>query len=244
MKEDLQDIELIERYFDNALSTEETEHLRERMERDSQLKKLFDREKLLINTIRVDAASRDLQFLQSLEASLSNPTQGKARTWYYYYAAAACAAILALALWMTSRQEGPEQLYTAYFQPHPNIFEPVLRGASDGSLRSQAFQSYEQGDYRRAATLFSELMHDNQEPGMLMLLGNANLMIGNTTDAKKNFLDLISRYDELDVAAKWYLSLCYLRNGEVQPAIELLKEVQHAPSSYAGKAGNLLRELE
>jgi hypothetical protein len=87
-------------------------------------------------------------------------------------------------------------------------------------------------------------MRDDQDPGMLMLLGNPNLMIGNTTDAKKNFLDLISRFDELDVPAKWYLSLCYLRNGEVQPAIDLLKEIQTTPSPYAGKAGSLLRELE
>lgn len=243
MKEPIQDIELIERYFDNALSTEEANDLRDRMKHDFELRKLFEREKLLINTIRVDAASRDLEYLRSLESSLSDRTRSKSWTWYYY-AAAACAAILALAVWMTSRDREPQQLYAAYFQPHPNIFEPVLRGTSDGSMRSQAFQAYEQGDYQRAASLFNQIIKTNNEPGMLMLLGNANLMVGNTADAQENFLALINQFDDLDVAGKWYLGLCFIRTGDVQSAVDQLKEIQNADSPYAVKARKLLSELE
>ena len=145
---------------------------------------------------------------------------------------------------MTSRDLEPQQLYAAYFQPHPNIFEPVLRGSSGGSIRSQAFQAYEQGDYQRAASLFNEITKTNNEPGMLMLLGNANLIIGNTSDAKENFLTLIDQFDDLDVAAKWYLSLCEVKTGEVQAAVDLLKEIQNAESPYAVKARKLLNELE
>jgi tetratricopeptide (TPR) repeat protein len=244
MKEPIQDIELIERYFDNALSTEEVNDLRGRMKHDFELQKLFDREKLLINTIRADAASRDLEYLKSLEASLSDSARRDKRRVWYYYAAAACAAVLALALWMTSGDREPQQLYASYFQPHPNIFEPVLRGTSDGSIRSQAFQAYEQGDYQRAASLFNEITKRNNEPGTLMLLGNANLMIGNTAEAKENFLALINQFDDLDVAGKWYLGLCYVRTGEVQAAVDLLKEIQNAESPYAVKARKLLNELE
>ena len=69
MKPTLQDIELIERYFDNYLSSQETQGLAGRLKRDQDFKKLFDREKLLINTIRYEAASRDLAYLKAMESS-------------------------------------------------------------------------------------------------------------------------------------------------------------------------------
>ena len=71
MKNLLPDIELIERYFDNNLSFEETDDLKNRLKNDLAFQKLFDHEKLLINTIRYQAAKKDLDFLKGIEKSFS-----------------------------------------------------------------------------------------------------------------------------------------------------------------------------
>lgn len=243
MKEPLHDIELIERYFDNSLSTEEISVLRERLKKDFAFQKLFDQEKLLIHTIRLEAANRDLQYLNDVERSLSE-SKGWKKEIYYYLAAAACVALLIIALLVPTTQESPQNLYTAYFEPHPNIFEPVLRSESGNSIRKNAFHAYEEKDFERAASLFTEILKEKQEAGVLMLLGNANLATGRTETAIRNFSDLIAAFDDLDTPAKWYLALCYLRLEDIPRASSLLKEVKESRGPYASDARELLEEIE
>jgi hypothetical protein len=244
MKHPLHDIELIERYFDNTLSSAETIELKERLKKDYEFQKLFDQEKVLVSTIRLQAAKKDLAFLKDLEKSFGEQKNPYIRTHWYYYAAAACITLVALFMWnQWGGAEKPEELYAAYFQPHPNIFEPTLRGESAENARAQAFQSYEQGNYERASESFTRLLEGEQDAGMLMLLGNSNLLLDRTELAKQNFMDLIAHFDELDLPAKWYLSLCYLKTGDTASAQKLLAEIAQTETAYAGKANDLLQRL-
>src|SRR5690349_10534708 len=104
MKDSLQNIELIERYFDNEMSEEEKVKFHESMKNDLELKHLFDREKLLINTVKFGAAKKTLEFLKDLDQSLPQVEEkpGKSRfmfaeNWSYYVAAAAVIGILVAA---------------------------------------------------------------------------------------------------------------------------------------------------
>lgn len=244
MKHPLHDIELIERYFDNALSADETIELKDRLKKDYEFQKLFNQEKILINTIRLQAARNDLAFLKELENSFGDKRPSYIRRHWYYYAAAACITLVALFLWNPwGGPVTPGELYATYFQPHPNIFEPTLRGESDATLRARAFQSYEQGNYALASELFTRILQQEKNAGMLMLLGNSNLALGNTALAKQNFIDLADDFDELDDGAKWYLSLCYLKTGDVPSAQKLLAEVAQAQTTYASKAKELLEKI-
>src|SRR5688572_5063069 len=120
MQEPIHDIELIERYFDNALSPEQTRDLKDRLEKDPDFQKLFDRERLLVKTIRYEAARRDLDYLKTIERSLTPQIGITREKKWYYYAAAASVALIALFLWTPWQNDSPEELYTSYFQPHPN----------------------------------------------------------------------------------------------------------------------------
>lgn len=238
-----EDIELIERYFDKALTGEETHGLRDRLVTDPEFRKLFEQENTLINGIRLEGARRDLDFLKTVEASLSGKEAGGSHR-HWYYLAAACVAMVALLVWAPWKTQDPRTLYAEYFEPHANIFEPTVRSAPGTGARAQAFQAYEQGNYARAAELFTALLQDGNDAGMLMLLGNANLMLGETAKAKENFTKLIDESDDLDIAGKWYLSLSYLRDGETDAAATLLREIESSPSPYAQKARALLKQLD
>lgn len=244
MKEHLYDIDLIERYFDNALSPEEAEELKNRLKKDFEFQRLFDREKVLIHTVRFQGAKKDLEYLKAIERSLDEKKSGHVRRLWYYYAAAACIGLIALVIFLPRAEKNPEALYAAYFQPYPNVFEPTLRGEPVQTLRSRAFQAYDEGNYENAATLFSELAKDNKDAGVLLLLGNSNLVLGKTAEAEQNFADVISGFDQLDTEAKWYLSLCHLKTGEPAEATNLLKEIAQTETFYAPKAQRLLDELQ
>lgn len=244
MKQPLHEIELIERYFDNALSQQETQEIAERLKGDYDFRKLFDREKLLVDTIRFGAARRDLDYLNELERSISDKKSAARQSVFYYLAAAACIAAIILLIWMPTKDANPESLFAEYFQPHPNIFEPLLRNESDISPRGQAFQAYEQEDYQQAALLFTELLAENEDPGMRMLLGNSNLILGNTEAAKQNFSEVIRISPDLTAGAKWYLALTHLKSGEPGRAKQLLQDVLTTDTPYADKATRLLADLE
>jgi hypothetical protein len=67
--------------------------------------------------------------------------------------------------------------------------------------------------------------------------------LNNIEKAKDNFITLSQDYDDLDLQAKWYLSLCYLKNNETEKAKEILEELGETDITYAIKARELLKEV-
>ena len=243
------DIALVEKYFDAELNEAELKNFTTRIQSDDNFRLLVEQEKALIAAIRFEGAAANLQYLEDLESKLQKETpillESRSTKWYYYAAAAVIGMTILVAVFMNSFKEKPDQLFQAYFAPYPNMFEPTTRSAeSVDSKRADAFQAYEQGDYQKAATLFTDLLKDNKEPGMLLLLGNSNLMLGKLDEAKANFITLNKDFDDLDMQAKWYLSLCYLKNGEMDKAQLLLKELAGTEISYATKAKELLEKVK
>jgi tetratricopeptide (TPR) repeat protein len=142
-------------------------------------------------------------------------------------------------VFLSSRTPTPLQLYAANFQPYPNAFEPTQRDANvSRDKRATAFAAYEQKNYEVAATLFKELVAEKNEPEILLLLGNANMILDRDDEAMNNFQSLINEFDALDEQGKWYLSLCYVKSGEVDEAKKILKDID---SEQAHKLLNKLK---
>ena len=242
------DIALVEKYFDAELNDAELKNFTTRLQSDENFKLLVEQEKALIAAVRYEGAAANLQYLEELESKLQKETpiliSSGTTKWYYYAAAAVIGITVVVAVFMNSFKENPDQLFQAYFTPYPNMFEPSLRSnQSIDSKRAEAFQAYEQGNYQKAATLFADLLKDNKDAGMLLLLGNSNLILGNLEEAKANFITLDQDFDDLDMQAKWFLSLCYLKSGETEKARAILKELGATEISYATKARELLEKV-
>lgn len=246
MKHTEQDIALVEKFFDAELSAEELRHFNSRVEHDESFKALVHREKVIIGAIRNQGLIDNLQYLKSIEEKIqgnqSYPTASGIKTWYYYAAAAVVALLIAFAFLLPGGQSNDE-LFAAYFSPYPNIVEPTVRGNDVATDRTAAFQAYERKDFQAAATGFEELIDAKEEPGLLLLLGNSNLMLGNAKEAQENFITLINKYDDFDMQAKWFLSLSYLKSGDTENARKILKELGETEVSYASKAKELLEKV-
>lgn len=213
---------------------------------------MYQEQKQLISGIRYAHLQHKLEQLKALEMTLpeleDNKPAGKQISLQQYWkplaAAAACIFIIVVSFIFLNRPDDPAELYANYFEPYPNIFEPTVRGDNTISKRSMAFQAYDANDYQKAASLFQELLAEKKEPGMLLLLGNANLILNNTKEARNNFITLINEYDEYDVQGKWYLGLSYLKEGDVKRAQLIMRELSNSEYSYAGKAKELLKRAE
>src|SRR5690606_12533368 len=238
------DIDLVERYFDNELSEGESALVDKRLKTDAEFKAIFDRERALIRSIRAAGLSRDLQLLKEIERGISAANRGNVRSIqpWYYAAAAAVVLIVVATVWLFPNGETPDELFNDYFTPVSNTFSPALRG--DTPSQPQAFMYYDQGDYATAASLFGEMLAEKADPDVLLLSANANLAAGNTIVAEENLLTLIRDFDDYDTPAKWYLGLCYLKQGNVDKARAVLEELGQREVFYTGQAKELLQKVK
>ena len=240
------DITLIERYFDSELNEEEMKTFSLRIEVDETFKSLVQREKVILGAIRNQGLLDNLQYLKSVEEKIQGNQvfTGRSRNWYYYAAAAVVTIMLAVTFLLPSFEESSDDLFATYFTAYPNVFEATLRGTATTTKRTEAFQAYESKAYKKAVVLFGELLQVHKDEEVLLLLGNSNLMLGEVQKAEENFVTLISEFDNLDIPAKWYLSLCYLKSGETEKARNLLEELAGTDNSYAPRAKELLERVD
>jgi len=203
----------------------------------------------LIRGIRYSVLTKKLEELRALEKALPvvEPESAATRILHYWKPLAAAAGILLTLtfLFLFNRSESPEELFTRNFEPYPNVFEPTQRGNNQAAdKRATAFALYEQKNYEGAAALFNELLSEKKEPEILLLLGNANLVLNHDEEAKNNFLTLIRDFDGLDEQAKWFLSLVYLKSGEREKAKTIWEELGDPKVTYSEKARKLLNEVK
>ena len=200
----------------------------------------------LIAGIRYHHLADKLAQLRTLEKALP-PVQAEAGVIQLYWkpiAIAAAALIAVLMVFLLNRAETPAQLYAQNFEPYPNVFEPTQRGDNTIDKRAKAFAAYEQKNYAEASVLFNELLLEKKEAEILLLLGNANMVLNHDEEAKNNFLTLIRDFDALDEQAKWFLSLCYLKSGEREKAKLIWEELGDPKVTYSDKAKRLLEEVK
>src|SRR5690606_20456441 len=138
-------------------------------------------------------------------------------------------------------------------------FEPYLplgvpRSDSDFTTEEEkAFNLYNNGNYEAAISLFEDVLTQQDKTEILFFLGNAYLASKppkpkQAISALQKFLEedrLLNSQANLYLSqAKWYLSLAYLKNNQLDEAKRLLYELKQSESSYSKKANNLLIELD
>lgn len=204
----------------------------------------------LAQGIRYHFMVKKLDELRSLEKALPPVTEESVviRMYRNPWAIVATAAVIVIgtiSILLMQQNETPEELFARNFEPYPNVFEPTQRGNNQAAdKRATAFALYEQKNYEGAAALFNELLSEKKEPEILLLLGNANLVMNNDEEAKNNFLTLIRDFDGLDEQAKWFLSLVYLKSGEKEKAKTIWEELGDPKVTYSEKARKLLDEVK
>ncbi|MEJ1239755.1 tetratricopeptide repeat protein [Chryseolinea sp. T2] len=241
------DIELIEKYFDEDLSEYEMESFERRLKTDDIFRSLVEQEKYIIGAIRMQGLKDDLEQIKKIEAGLKDPIAPSgnipgSRTWYLL--AAAVVAIIIVARFALTSSVTTQDLYEDNFRPYPNVFQPAVRGQQQVDDRTEAFKAYNKSDFFRAATLFRAILERGNDPESLLLLGNCNLVLGNTDAAIANFSELNRTSPELSMQAKWFLALAYLKNGDESQATPLLQQIAATDASYADKAKSVLEKLE
>jgi hypothetical protein len=140
----------------------------------------------------------------------------------------------------------PEKLYSSYYVPF-DVVSPMTRGdntnAPDKFLL--AVEKYRTGNYKAAASSFSELLlNDSSFIASRFLLGITFLAMNDLDNAVVQLDELAGRSNNFGKEAAWYLGLAYLKKGEKEKAAKCLEFLAQSPGYYNERSKEILRRLK
>ncbi|MEN7549742.1 tetratricopeptide repeat protein [Rapidithrix thailandica] len=228
------DLELIEKYLDNALSAKEVEEVNQRLAEDDEFRRCVDQSRLMIHGIRRNARMQLRRKLDEIEESLIETDETKeakiislTHSRILVSIAAAVTLLIISTLLIINLPETPQNLYVQYYQPYRNIVTANVRGElQELSKYELAFTAYDSGNYELATNLFKELLAKEATATYLFYLANSYLALEKNTQAAKYFEQVIHLNEDFVDQAKWYLALIALNEKNIEEAKSLLKELK------------------
>lgn len=232
--------EYISKYINGALSEQEAEQFRQRLEEDEAFRQEYELHRDLEKDLAKHQEISDLK--QVIQAVTQAPTKPKK---YGYWALALVGVLTLLGLaWYyfihpTPAESGP-QLYQAYYEKYPPL---ILRNDSDSlSLFKQGMLAYADSDYPNAIALFKQIETDKRAQFYL-----AMSYLENGADAKaRQILDRIDPPEnpELKEAIAWYQALLSLKQDSIYTAKKILSPLPFSSDSYDSMSGEILNKLK
>jgi tetratricopeptide (TPR) repeat protein len=236
----------IDRYLRKEMEPEEQEAFEDVLNKDEALQLEVSLQRDAISGINLFGAESLKKQLQEIDDQQSpNLPSSRGRPLYIWLAVAASATVILLVtVLLLNTASSPQELYTAYYEPYPNVVDPVERSEElPTDPAGQAMYYYERGDFEEAITLFNqEQLIDDQAYRFYLgvsYLGNQQLDL-----AEKTLAPLLE--DEQGAfyeAALWYTGLSNLANGEPEQAKSKLEKVVGVEGEFSNEAQELLNKL-
>lgn len=233
------DIELIERYFGQELTSDERALVERRLQHDPGFKRLFDQEQHLIGAIKFEGALRDLDYLRTIEKGelfpglhySSNNNSGsdsrsRMRRLIPYAISAAASLLIIIVAVFYLKPESPHQMASKYTKENLMYLSPIMSEGSDSLQLGIA--AYNSSDYDKAGLIFESIAQKEGSFEAIKNLGLAYLASGEYDKALYQF-DMLSDRDGIYVnPGLFYKAVTLMMRsgpGDEELAQEILQEV-------------------
>jgi len=265
MIEEKKHIGLIEGYLQNKLSNSDLEEFEELLIKDESFGQLFIDMKTLVDGIRYSASKSTLEEklkrLNSVEMKATteqNDDQSGENNvivrifnsiYRHKWAVAAVFVFFIMAtivLVNISSNPTNDALFEKFFIPFENgAGYALLRGDSvKDNVQTQAFYYYVLVEYTLASEYFNEVLSEEFNNVIILFYsGNAMLAVNQVDEAIDCFKQVIAIGNGLEIQAKWYLALCYLKLDNYKEMLPLLKEIVDSSTRYSDPAKELLKKI-
>lgn len=243
--------ELLNRYFEQSLQPEEDKALREILQEDAELQEEFTFRKNLQAGLHKIQRQADKELLREWESQLPSstpPASGRSLIRRLLPIAAAIAGLL-IFYWFYQQPATGSALYKQYYQPFPNIIQPVIRSQSDNlpsDSSAIAFRLYDTGRYEEARVYFMRQYATSGKQYALFYAAICQMEAGRMQDAIDLFKAGEFSHDSLglDGWSVWYSALAYIRLEQPEPAKAILTGLSKQDHVQAASANALLKALK
>lgn len=218
-------IDLIDRYFENALSPKERLEFNDLLQNDESFRNEFLFHKDLKTVISRHQNQELKETLGKFESNLNKSSKFSVVP-AKWIAAASLALLLSVGSWMVKNYVFPssERIFETYYEPYPNTVMPIVRGAELHTIEYRAFLAYEAGDYHKAINLFNSV--ENTEDKYIQFYRALCLLSVDKTDEAIQILMPLTdpssgTLQNIDCSQKatWYIGLAYLKQGKEKEAM-------------------------
>lgn len=205
----IEDIKIIEQYWEGALSPSEKNIFQKRLENEPKFKRANKEYNLLVGGIEAYGRQETLAFLKELDKKL--PQIKKPRIisiqQQKWFAAAAVVLILLSTGLFNMQQSSATDIYEAYHQAYPPLVNNTVRGSNKHeNTTSEAYAAYSAGDYKKAIRLFDQAAAQNNYTD-LFYKANALLEDNQTQKALENFHTVYQHSEIFRSQTQWYSTL-------------------------------------
>lgn len=185
---------------------------------------------------------RETKVIQ-LDQKKPAPRIGRVR-WAVAASLALLIAASSIVMLSVNRMPQGNQLYTEYFSPYQADMTLRDDGVENNSF-ANGMDLFTAKDFNEAITLLGTVEASDQNyVASLFYRGLAYMQTNDHSSAKAEFLSVInSGKTNLTSDAQWYLSLCYIKLGEVSEAKNMLRTIIKTNPFDKEKAENLLNQL-
>ena len=136
-----------------------------------------------------------------------------------------------------------DKLFEDSFKAYPNQFS--VMGSAEKNLFTEGLQHYDKQEYEEAVASFGKIDSDNEYavPSQLYL-GISLLALNQSAEAINTLEKLIKKETAYSDAARWYLALAYLKNGDEENASLLLEDIVKVKGFQSQQAETLLEKIK
>lgn len=231
--------ELIEKYFAKNLSNDEKSLFDQLMQTDETFREQVVYEEVVKKAITLNERQALKKKLQSFE------TKKPKRNYTIWYAAASFVVMLGIGFWTFSNDVDTNAVYEEYYQSYPNVVAPTVRGENSNDIKSEAFYSYDSGDYTKALTLFSKLYYTEKEDYSLFYKSLSLMELKRYDAALTSFEQFdLQKNNGFTPYVKWYKALTLVKLEQEEKALVLLQELANSTNPMQKMAKELVAELE
>jgi hypothetical protein len=228
-------MERIDAYLRREMSAAEHSKFEAELATDAKLRSAFEAHQHLLAGIELEGARQTLTAVMTLA-----PARPLWRRVAPYLAVAATVLLLLVFFW--PRQEKPEALFAEHFAPAPGL--PTTLGETDALRQAEGMVAYKRGEYAQALEQWTPLLQNEAVSDTLRFFaGVAELGRGQAAAAEKQ-LKLLTQSvaSPYQAAARWYLALAYVRQGQWAAARVELRALE-GNDTYRAQAKALLEQV-
>jgi hypothetical protein len=233
---------LLDKYFEGNLSEEEKHKFNELLSNDSDFKAEFEFQKKAKVAVSLSERKKLKSQLNDIENSLKQKNNNK----IWLSIAASILIFLSLGsifVWNSSAKN--DNLYADFYETFPNIEAPTTRGESTLNVKSKAFFAYDSKEYKKAKELFSEIYKAEKTDYAIFYIGLSEMELNEHKKAINTFsLFEGDAHNNFYYYVKWYKSLCYLKENDMENCKKLLIEVANNTNPFQSKSKELLSKLD
>lgn len=224
----MQHEELIQKYFNNTLTPNESKEVSKRLETNLEFKTLFNEYKDVQTVFKLNEKEILKDYLSSLDQKIIPFYKKLLKNKIILTTIASC---LIIGIFYFKSRNTHSNLFETYYDSYPNVYQPIIRG-NEVNENTEAFRAYENEDYLNAEQAFKIVLETNDDNNIRFYYAMSLLNQDKTTQAKHILETLKTQKHKFLAEVYWYNALIAIKDKNYLNAKSDLEVLKNLDSNF------------